>query len=266
MVELGVGKNMVTAIRFWAEAASVAANSGRDGWAPLPFGEAIFGAAGHDPYLENTSTLWLIHWNLATNFREPLFAWDYLLNSWHRTDFTASDALDAFRDESQRLGKKLSPVTLEHHFTTFLHTYVPTCSRKGQVLEDNLDCPLVELELVRKVGERGSRGGGRREPIYAFRMEEKPEISPALFVYALADFWEKRGSTDDTLAFRDVSVGHGSPGQVFKLPEAAIRDRLEHLERDSAGAFTFRESAALPQVVRVRHNSLQSLLKRVYRA
>jgi Protein of unknown function (DUF4007) len=110
------------------------------------FGNAIFGPNGHDQFLEGISTLWLIHWKLSTCMTEPLFAWRFLLNFWHRPDFTRTEALLAFTQEAERLGKKLSAVTLDHHFTTFLHTYVPTRSKKGEVLEDNLDCPLVELE------------------------------------------------------------------------------------------------------------------------
>lgn len=86
----------------------------------------------------------------------------------------------------------------------------------------------VELELLVKVGDREiDRTAGRREPIYAFRREEKPEISPELFVYCLNDFWQKRHGNDATLAFREVAHGHGSPGQSFKLPEDDIRTRVE---------------------------------------
>ena len=110
-------------------------------------------------------------------------------------------------------------VTLEQHFETFLHTYIPTRGRKGEVQEDNLDCPLVELGLLARVGERETdRIAGRREPIYNFNREEKPEITSDLFVYCLNDFWRKRHPNDETLPFREVAHGHGSPGQIFKLP------------------------------------------------
>jgi hypothetical protein len=35
--------------------------------------------------------------------------------------------------------RELSDVTLEQHFDVFLHSYVPTRSRKGDVQEDNLE-------------------------------------------------------------------------------------------------------------------------------
>ncbi len=265
MVRLGVGKNMVRAIRFWADASEVAVPAPKQGLAVSEFGNAVFGPGGCDEFLEDIKTLWLIHWNLSTSVTEPLFAWYYLLNFWHRPDFTRSEALAVFTQEAGRLGKKLSAVTLEHHFTTFLHSYVPTRSRKGEVLEDNLDCPLVELELIQNVGERPTAESNRHEPIYAFRVEEKPEISPELFAYCLDDFWNKRHSQEKTLSFRDLAVAEGGPGQIFKLPEHAIRERLESIEKDSAGKFLYQESAAFQQVVRAERCSPLQLLKKVYR-
>jgi len=52
MVQLGVGKNMVRAIRFWADAADVAVpnESPATGLRPSEFGEAILGPRGHDEY------------------------------------------------------------------------------------------------------------------------------------------------------------------------------------------------------------------------
>jgi hypothetical protein len=264
MVELGVGKNMVKAIRFWTDASGVALSRNQAGMEVSPLGHAIFGTDGYDPYMEDIQTLWLLHWMLSSANDEPLFAWHHLLNFWHRPDFSRTEALQTFDREAQLLGKKLSLVTLDHHFTTFLHTYLPTRGGKGDILEDNLDCPLTELNFITKIGDRSMADSGRRESIYAFRVEEKVEISAELFVYCLADYWQKRHPSETTLSFRDVAVGVSSPGQVFKLPEVAVRDRLEDIEKASGGAFQFRESSALPQLVRRSVPSANALLARIY--
>jgi hypothetical protein len=79
MVSLGVGKNMVRAIRFWADAASVvSANKTRgEGLDVSPFGQKVFGKGGHDEFLEDIKTLWLIHWKFwwaGVGFNtQPLF-------------------------------------------------------------------------------------------------------------------------------------------------------------------------------------------------
>lgn len=264
MVEIGVGKNMVQSIQFWAEATGVIqpVPEGK-GMQPTPFGRELLLREGYDPYLESDETLWLLHWLIATN-REPLFAWDFLLNRWHRRDFCKTEVLEAFQTEVQRQERKLSAVTLETHFDVFLHSYVPTRSRKGEVLEDNLDCPLVELRLLFCSGERVSRDGAKREPTYAFRVEEKPEISDELFIYCLNEFWRSLPAGDQVLDFRTISINPGSPGQIFKLPEKAIRDRLERIEKESNGTFVFEDTAVLQQVRRVKSISSDELLFRVY--
>jgi len=250
MVTLGVGKNMVRAIRFWIKAAGIAESTKGGGLIITEFANYIFSKNGLDPFLEDIRTLWLIHWQLSTHIEEPLFAWDYMLNKWQYPEINRVKAVDAFQEEAGRLGRDLSLVTLEQHFDIFLHTYVPTRSRKGDIQEDNLDCPLVELELIQKTGERKINDSGKRETLYAFRREEKPEITPLLFIYCLNDFWLRRMRQEKTLSFRDISFGHGSPGQIFKLPETDIRQRLETIETDSDGVFSYRESASLQQLTR----------------
>ena len=133
------------------------------------------------------------------------------------------------------------------------------------LLEDNLDCPLVELELIVKVGDRElDRAAGRREPIYSFRREEKPDITPELFVYCLNDFWQKRHPNDATLTFREVAHGHGSPGQIFKLPEDDLRMRTERLAQQTGGFLIYVESANIQQVRRLGDRASSSLLKEIY--
>jgi hypothetical protein len=262
MVTLGVGKNMVRSIRFWVHAAKVAQHDKKIGGHVLTeFGQAVLGARGFDPFLEDTATLWLLHWNLSTSAETPLLAWDFLLNRWHEPELIPSLALKALFKEATKLDESMSEVTLEQHLETFLHTYIPTRGRKGDVQEDNLDCPLVELEFIVKIGERGV---GKREPIYSLRREERSDISSELFEYCLHDFWQARHKNETTLPFREVVHGHGSPGQIFKLPEEDVRIRLENLSRQRNSQFSYRESAQLQQILKRRDVNPTVLLKAIY--
>lgn len=267
MVALGLGKNMVRATRFWVQASGMARVEKGGRYEVTPLGQQVLGTNGHDPFLEDLRTLWLIHWHLSTHVDEPLFAWEFLLNRWPHPELTKSAALQAFRNESNRMEreKELSDVTLEQHFDTFLHTYVPTRSRKGDIQEDNLDCPLVELRLLEPLGQKRLDGSGKHESVYEFRREAKPEISPELFLYCVEDFWAKRRSKEQTLTFKDIAVSAGSPGQVFKLPEADLRERLEQIHSDSGGLYTYRESTSIQQLSRKATKGAQRLLNAMYR-
>lgn len=261
IIRLGVGKNMVRSMRFWVEAAGIAAPLATGGLGPTPLGEFIFGEASADPFLEDIQTLWVIHWNISTHLREPLFAWDFLLNRWHEPELSEQSVLRVFETEARKVSKKdLSPITLKQHFDVFLHTYSPTGGTKGTILEDNLDCPLTELQLLSVVGER-DLGGRKREPTYAFRREDKASITPEIFFWALNDFWNKFHPNEKTLPVRSLATGHGSPGQIFKIPEADVLTRLQEIESATKGAFSYQESTALPQVHQNRALGDLSLLK-----
>ncbi len=268
MVDLGVGKNMVRSIRFWSLATGMTvAESKGSGAALTNLATALLGKRGLDPYLEDRRTLWLLHWNLASNVQNPLLAWDYLLNRWQEPEFTQGSALRALEKVSCSQSNRVSKVTLEQHFDAFLHTYVPTRGRKGDVQEDNLDCPLVELQLIVKAGDREiDSSSGKREPIYVFRREEKPDITPELFVYCLDEFWRNRHENEKTLPFREIAHGHGSPGQVFKLSEDDVRTRIESLDSVSDGLFSYSESASLQQIRKTGDAKPQVLLKGIYSA
>lgn len=75
MVALGVGKNMVRSIPFWIHATGIAApEKKRGGYALTDTGRTLLGYPGLDPFLEDTATLWLLHWNLCTDIVNPLLA------------------------------------------------------------------------------------------------------------------------------------------------------------------------------------------------
>jgi len=77
------------------------------------------------------------------------------------------------------------------------------------------------------------------------------------------DYWRRRRATEQTLTFRDVATAHGSPGQVLKLPEWDVRQRLELLEADLDGPFSYRETTSLQRLSR-RENGKRDFLAAIY--
>jgi hypothetical protein len=263
MVELGVGKNMVRSMKFWVDATGMAASREAGGLEPTMTGRRIFLNRGHDPFLEDITTLWLLHWNLCSH-PVPLLAWDFLFNRWQEPEFTQSSAVAALRREVERHDRSASEVTLEQHLQVFLHSYMPTSGRKSEVSEDTLDCPLTELELLLRIGDRVADGQRSREAVYAFRRDNKSTISPGLFAYTVNAFWERRFPNEKTLSARTLGSGSGSPGQIFKIPEQDLLTRLQELEGSTDGAIRYSDSEALPQLHRPRAIAAEELLTTAY--
>ena len=78
------------------------------------------------------------------------------------------------------------------------------------------------------------------------------------------DFWQKRHPNNATLTLKEVAHGHGSPGQIFKLPEEDIRARVDELERQTGGRFSYAESATQQQVRKQGELGALELLERIY--
>lgn len=87
IVGLGVGKNMVESIRYWCQMTGVitVANQ-KDGTDQVTgFAHHLLDDAGWDPFLEDDASLWLLHWQLATN-QEWFTAGTALFSSLHKPD------------------------------------------------------------------------------------------------------------------------------------------------------------------------------------
>lgn len=256
ILELGLGKNMVRALRFWLEAFNVA-SAGSGSWSLLPFGEAVFGERGLDPYLERVETQWLLHWQLSTAIENPLFAWRHILYRRMRPDFTRSELLAEMRVEGGRLGYEHSDVTLLQHADVFLHSYVGSLSSASP--EDALDGPLVDLSLVRRLGRR--RGGAERiEPVFALARIPLAEIGNAVVDYSIASYWQARRAGESLVTFRDLAYGEGSPGATLRLEADDLRD---HLER-SSGLWIYRPSGDAGSVTALAMPDPGDLLRQIY--
>lgn len=261
MVALGVGKNMVKSLRFWVEAMDVAECGSERDFNLTPFGHSVFDLNGLDPHIEDPVTPWLLHWKLSTRKEGALFAWHFLLNQWMRSDFTRTEAIEAFGRESRRLGYNHSDVTLAQHLDVFLHTYAPP--RRSLSVEDSLDGPLITLGLIHPAGERWGEGR-RRETVFAFRRESRPEITRRLFTYVVDDYWNKRRAGEETLSLREIASGEAGPGHILKLTEDSVRQRVEEFNLFEDSPFEYVSSSVQGLVTR-RRGRPQDLLANIYR-
>jgi hypothetical protein len=255
ILELGLGKNMVKALRFWLDAFDVASTRG-GAWSLLPFGEAIFGSDGLDCYLERVETQWLLHWRLSTNVPYPLFAWRHILFRRMRVDFTRSELLAEMRSEGARLGYEHSEVTLLQHVDAFLHTYLGSLTSVSP--EDTLDGPLVDLGLVQRLGRQRS-GPDRAEAVFALARVGIDQIGPAVVDFAIASYWQARRAGESVITFRDLAYGEGSPGAALRLEPDELRD---HLERSSL--WSYRPSGDAGSVTAVGAIDPELLLGKIY--
>lgn len=256
MVGLGVGKNMVRSIRHWALATDTLADLPSTRGTELCstyFGDLIFGAHGRDPFLEDLNTLWLLHWKLATNERRST-GWCWMFNLLRNDEFTRESLSELFHAELKRRNIAApSASSLGRDIDCALRTYLGTRAQ-ADLLEENLECPLVELKMI-TVDPEGV--------LFRFNRGPKPSIHDQVFLYCLLEFWDWR-TPGDTLSFSDIAFETRGPGAIFKLDENSTASRLERLDHITAGKLIYDETSGLKQVYRRTKIDKDTILKRYY--
>jgi hypothetical protein len=269
MASLGLGKNMIQSLAFWVVATGLAER--RDGKPSLTdFAKKVLSRkSGFDPFLENTQTLWLIHWNLCQGWNEEAkrrcaYAWHFFANLLTSDEITATEAVDHFAAGATPSGKELSSVTLRQHFDVFIKTYVEgENAGPRSTPEDSLDSPLTTIGLIKESGDR-KLPGGKRETVYRFNTSAKPSLSNKTFRYCLHEWWDRNCKNDSSLTVRQVAHDPDSPGRCFRLPETSIHKILADLAKAFPDEFEMIESRNQRAVRRKRQPSAETLLKSVY--
>jgi hypothetical protein len=243
LVTLGVGKNMVRSIRHWCLAIGLLEESPvSDRSHPLrvtALGEQLFRLPPWDPYMEDAGTIWLLHWQLATN-RHRSLVWHLIISRYYDTEFTKRQLVSFVAKQFEHIGVNTTTGTIDREVDCFLRTYVSTVrTRNSNFSEENLDCPLVELDLIRYSQE---------DNLYNFNVGPKASLPTAIFGFGLIYFLDTIAKNRRTVHVDECIYNEGSPGQIFRLDENSVIEHLESLEEITDGALRLQESAGLPQV------------------
>lgn len=254
---LGVGKNMVRSIRHWCLAAGVLDEGDREGVKVSRLGQLLLADDGLDPYLEDPASLWLLHWQIATN-RHRATTWFWTFSHFHEPEFTREALNSALFKWTQALpGKLVAESSLKRDVEVFLRTYVPSRHGRGGMTEDSLDCPLIELGILSQPASGQS---------FVFRRGRQPSLPDAVLMYAVFSFWDSFAPALGTLAVQDLARQPGSPGQVFKIDESSLVERLEGVEKLTDGTVSFGETAGLRQLYRRERVEPHTTLANAYAA
>ena len=117
--------------------------------------------------------------------------------------------------------------------------YARLATQAGAISEETMDCPLVELDLIRFVAD---------DNVYRFNIGPKATLPLDVFGYGLLKFLAPIARTRRTVHVDECVYHPGSPGQIFRLDENSVVEYLESLEERTDGALRLQETAGLPQL------------------
>ena len=221
----------------------------------LELGKIIFADDGFDPYLEDAATLWLIHWQLATNANRAT-TWFWAFGIFGQNEFRKDKFISELIDWTEKTTRnRISENSIKRDVDCFLRTYVPSRLTKTTIMEDTFDCPLVELDLISDSSDGNS---------YRFHRGPKGSLPTEIFVATLSEFWDTHFSGKNSLVFGDIAYSPKSPGRTFRLDEDTLVEHLEGLESLTDGGLRYDETAGVKQVYRDGKIDPMELLRRYY--
>lgn len=222
---LGIGANMVKALRYWLVAVGLTLEVRENGRAvqrPTELGGII---NEHDPYFEEIGTLWLLHYQLVKNDVEAT-AWWYFFNEFKTSEFTREDFLNELNKYLRNSDEGEKPVrTIEDDFNCIIQTYVSRMKANPEKVkpESNIDCPLGELGLIDIVGQE--KGGGRQK-IYRKSAPKKDMLHPLILFAVILD--QANGETE--IRISSIQKDNGNAGKVFNLDIISLTALLYKIE------------------------------------
>jgi hypothetical protein len=200
----------------------------------LPFGALVL---EHDRFFEDRNTLWACHYRLGSNPRNLV---------WHRLVNHVLPDLDRVTTEAARayfsdLAEDYSERSMEEHLAKELTVCFTAYTEQA----------LARLRYLEVVDTY----------TYTLRMGHAP-LDPLILLFAIYDYAERFSPGATALEIPALCQAENSPGCVFDLTEAKLRNLLDRLHR--AGHLTIERQADLDQVTLSDQASPISALERYY--
>ena len=250
-VRLGVGKNMVNAIRYWAQATKIIEKT-ETGYQLTELGHFIFDEnEGIDPYLEDEATIWLLHWHMASNPERATCAY-WMFNRYHKPEFTSEQAIDSLVDfVKQNSNTKPSKNTLKNDVAVVLRMYSDARPKAKQFSDEFLDTPFASLKLLSLLADNKT---------YKVQVGDHGHLPIEVLAYAITSLFNVTG--EKALAIEDLMYGkndYPAPGAVFCLTESAFLYKLEKLEQRKDTPFRFQETAGIRVLFKINDVQLDPI-------
>jgi len=210
-IELGVGRNMVNSIRFWLKAFNIIDDKTEE---ITEIADFIFGNnQGKDKYIEDETTLWLLHYLLITNDYSSIYS--IIFNDFRKVkpEFDKSN----FSFYMKGLGIDTNQNTLEKDFSVFYRMYY---SKNEKDIEDSFSGILSELELIQFLKKDNSSK-------MVIQNHKQKNIPIELILFIILEN-KKYGKS---ISFKNLYQDKDSVGSIFALSKDDLENKLIMLSK-----------------------------------
>lgn len=232
VVKLGVGKNMVSAIRYWMKAFNIIDNKDNS----TEFGTALFSDNGWDPFLEDDASLWLLHYQLVkTNLAST---YSIIFNEFRKEKifFTKETFVNYLkRRKEAEEGLNFNENTVADDFVVFLKMYQGNDSGNKDV-EDSFSGILSEIDLLKTIG----RG---KDEQYQIENSERDKLPEAVLLFSILD----NSTYGNSISLNSLEHEPNSPGSIFALSRSGLTNKISEIVNDNK-QITFTDNAGIKEM------------------
>lgn len=214
VVQLGVGKNMVSSIRFWLKAFNIIDNKD----IPTEFGKRMFDdEIGYDPFLEDEGSLWLLHYQLVKNGYASIY---YIIFNEFRKEKLFFNK-ETFVNYIKRIGDSNSDLnfnenTVAKDFIVFINLYKSDSENKD--VEDSFSGILSELDILKTTGE------GKAEQFFIDN-NERDNLPETIVLFAIID----NPNYGSSISLNSLEFDINSPGSIFALNRTGLMNKISDI-------------------------------------
>lgn len=223
VVKLGVGKNMVLAIRYWLKAFNIIDNKDSLTY----FGTKLFDEEiGYDPYLEDDASLWLLHYQLIKTGLASIYS--IIFNEFRKEKlfFTKENFLNYLK-RIQEINPELSfnDNTVTKDFSVFINMYKNDSDNSN--IEDSSSGILSDLDML-KVSITQDYNGKKTEQ---FQIEnyERESLPEAVILYSILD----NESYGHSISLNSLEFDTNSPGSIFALNRSGLVNKISEIVKEN---------------------------------
>jgi Protein of unknown function (DUF4007) len=232
VVQLGVGKNMVSSIRFWLKAFNIIDNKD----IPTEFGKRLFDdEIGYDPFLEDEASLWLLHYQLVKNSFASIYS--IIFNEFRKEKQFFNK--ETFVNYVKRIGESnpdfnFNENTVAKDFIVFVNLYKN--DSKSKDIEDSFSGILSEIELLKTTGK------GKEEQFYIENME-RDDLPESVVLFTILD----NSNYGNSISLNSLEFDLNSPGSIFALNRSGLMNKISYIV-DEFKDITYTDQAGIKEL------------------
>lgn len=216
MAELGVGKNMVDAIRYWLKATKLTEEN-KDGVFLTELAELFL---NKDPYFELDGTLFLVQYLVATN-KTTATTWYWFFNYFSAQTFDTESLTNSFHSYIQlKTEKVVQSDTLEKDLQCLLKMYTSVEYNGKQNPETENPSIFSKYNWLKK--QKDGKYMRNKINVHDFNLN--------IFCYLLYIFWKNDLNKPESIGLKDITEKICSPGKVFQF---SLEEGSELIDRAS---------------------------------